>query len=93
MNQLTQELARQAFQSVNELAPEGVADYTIVDQAWFKLHNKNFAELILQECIDICQELSDDYREAGRLQRIDNENQARALFIAQQRMRAKLADM
>ena len=53
MNQRIQELALEAFQPINDITTEGVADRNTFDQAWFKLYNKKYAELIVRECIDI----------------------------------------
>ncbi len=53
-------------------------------------YERKLAELIVQECVTICAELSDEYREAAKAQRINNEDQTKALFIAQQRMKAIL---
>jgi len=66
MNARIQELALEAFDPINALASEGVADRHTFDQAWFQLYNKKFAELIVQECISVIDSLansddSDDY--------------------------------
>ena len=54
MNTRIQELALEAFDTINAMASEGVADRHTFDQAWFQLYNKQFAELIVQECIELC---------------------------------------
>ena len=53
MNERIRELALEAFQPINDITPEGVADRHTFDQAWFQHYNQKFAELIVQECIDI----------------------------------------
>jgi hypothetical protein len=53
-------------------------------------HLEKFAELLIRECVTICADLVIEYRDAAKAQRINNEDQAKALFIAQQRMIAKL---
>ena len=53
MNERIRELALEAFQPINDIASEGVADRHTFDQAWFQHYNQKFAELIVQECIDI----------------------------------------
>ena len=50
MNERIQELALEAFQPINDITTEGVADRNTFDQAWFQLYNQKFAELIIQEC-------------------------------------------
>ena len=52
MNERINELALEAFQPINDIASEGVADRYTFDQAWFQLYNEKFAELIVRECID-----------------------------------------
>jgi hypothetical protein len=52
MNARIQQLALEAFDPINALASEGVADRHTFDQAWFQLYNKKFAELIVQECVN-----------------------------------------
>ena len=53
MNELIKQLALEAFQPINDITPEGVADRHTFDQAWFQHYNEKFAELIVWECIDI----------------------------------------
>ena len=55
MNERIQQLALEAFDPINALASEGVADRHTFDQAWFQLYNKKFAELIVAECIQTIQ--------------------------------------
>ena len=59
MNARIQELALEAFDPINAMASEGVADRHTFDQAWFQLYNKKFAELIVQECANQCDLLLD----------------------------------
>jgi hypothetical protein len=54
MNNRIKELALAAFQPINDIASEGVADRRTFDQAWFQLYNEKFAELIVKECAEIC---------------------------------------
>jgi len=51
MNERIRQLALEAFQPINDITTEGVADHHTFDQAWFQLYNKKFAELIVQECL------------------------------------------
>ena len=53
MNARIQELALEAFDPINAMASEGVADRHTFDQAWFQLYNKKFAELIVRGCVEI----------------------------------------
>lgn len=50
MNERIKELALEAFQPINDITPEGVADRSTFDQAWFQHYNQKFAELIILEC-------------------------------------------
>ena len=52
MNERIQQLALEAFQPINDITSEGVADRRTFDQAWFQHYNEKFAELIVQECIN-----------------------------------------
>lgn len=52
MNERVKELALNAFQPINDVASEGIADRYTFDQAWFQLYNQQFAELIVKECIN-----------------------------------------
>jgi hypothetical protein len=52
MNERIKELALAAFQPINDIASEGVADRRTFDQAWFQLYNEKFAELIVRECCE-----------------------------------------
>lgn len=52
-------------------------------------HLDNLAELIVKECNTVLSDLIDEYREAGKAHRIDNEAQAKALAIASARIIAK----
>lgn len=46
-----QVLAEQAFEELNAITTEGVADQHTFDQPWFKVYNQRFAELVIQGCI------------------------------------------
>lgn len=59
MNERIQELALEAFQPINDIASEGIADRRTFDQAWFQLYNRKFAELIVRECADISQSIGE----------------------------------
>ena len=61
MNERIQELALEAFQPINDITTEGVADRNTFDQAWFQLYNQKFAELIVQECVNICDDVQWQY--------------------------------
>ena len=50
MNQRIRQLALEAFQPINDITSEGVADRRTFDQAWFQHYNQKFAELIVAEC-------------------------------------------
>ena len=52
MNERIRQLALEAFQPINDITSEGVADRRTFDQAWFQHYNEKFAELIVKECID-----------------------------------------
>jgi len=56
MNERIKQLALKAFQPINDVTSEGVADRRTFNQLWFEHYNQNFAELIVQECIDIAQD-------------------------------------
>ena len=56
MNERIRELAEQAFQPINDISIEGVADRHTFEQAWFQMYNQKFAELIVRECINIAYE-------------------------------------
>lgn len=51
MNERIKELAEQAFQPINDISTEGVADRYTFEQAWFQVYNQKFAELVVQECL------------------------------------------
>ena len=53
MNKRIKELALEAFQPINDITTEGVADRRTFDQAWFRHYNEKFAELIVQECAGV----------------------------------------
>ena len=50
MNERIKELALEAFQPINDITTEGVADRHTFEQAWFQHYNQKFAELIGKEC-------------------------------------------
>ena len=62
MNERIKELALKAFQPINDMASEGIADRGTFDQAWFQLYNQKFAELIVRECVDVCLDRHDTWR-------------------------------
>ena len=68
MNKRIQQLALQAFQPINDITTEGVADRRTFDQAWFQHYNQKFAELIVEEAIAVVQK-----RFMGDLNREDME--------------------
>lgn len=47
MNQLIKQLAESAFQPINDMASEGIADRHTFEQAWFQEYNQKFAEAIV----------------------------------------------
>jgi len=53
MNERIKQLALRAFQPINDITSEGVADRHTFNQLWFEHYNQNFAELIVQECAKI----------------------------------------
>jgi hypothetical protein len=54
MNERIKLLALEAFQPINDIASEGIADRYTFDQAWFQMYNQKFAELIVRECLEAC---------------------------------------
>lgn len=56
MNERIRELALEAFQPINDIASEGIADHRTFDQAWFQLYNQKFAELLIRECTNMLPE-------------------------------------
>lgn len=54
MNERIKELAEQAFQPINDISTEGVADRYTFEQAWFQMYNQKFAELLVKECMHLC---------------------------------------
>ena len=53
MNERIRQLALEAFQPINDITTEGVADHHTFDQAWFQHYNQKFAELIIRECVGV----------------------------------------
>ena len=53
MNERLKELALEAFQPINDIASEGIADRYTFDQAWFQMYNQKFAELIVRKCSNV----------------------------------------
>jgi len=51
MNERIRELVEQARKYADENRPGSFVKY---DPEWFVLYNEKFAELIVRECIDIC---------------------------------------
>lgn len=54
MNHRIKQLALEAFQPINDIASEGIADRHTFDQAWFQSYNQKFAELLIRECMHLC---------------------------------------
>lgn len=69
MNHRIKQLALEAFQSINDIASEGIADRHTFDQAWFQSYNQKFAELLIRECV---KEIEFQYG-GGSDQPMDNE--------------------
>jgi hypothetical protein len=65
MNERIKELALAAFQPINDIASEGVADRRTFDQAWFQLYNEKFAELIVSKCSSMLRETAKILQETG----------------------------
>ena len=57
MNERIKELAEQAFQPINDISTEGVADRYTFEQTWFQMYNQKFTELIVRECIRLCDQV------------------------------------
>jgi hypothetical protein len=53
VNERIKELAEQAFQPINDMSTEGVADRWTFEQPWFQMYSQSLAQLIVQECCDI----------------------------------------
>ena len=53
MNERIKLLALEAFQPINDIASEGIADRHTFNQAWFQHYNQKFAQLIVRECLKI----------------------------------------
>jgi hypothetical protein len=53
MNERIKQLALRAFQPINDITSEGVADRRTFNQVWFEHYNQKFAELIVRECAEI----------------------------------------
>jgi len=68
MNERIKQLALQAFQPINDVTSEGVADRRTFNQLWFEHYNQHFAELIVKEAIGVLQK-----RFMGDLNREDME--------------------
>ena len=51
MNKQIRELAESAFDPINALATEGIADRHTFEQAWFQLYNQKFAEAIVAHIV------------------------------------------
>ena len=49
INKRIKELAEQAFQPINDMASEGIADRHTFEQAWFQEYNNKFAHLLLED--------------------------------------------
>jgi hypothetical protein len=53
MNERIKQLALEAFEPINDMASEGIADRHTFNMHWFQLYNQKFAELIVRECGDV----------------------------------------
>tara|TARA_R110000822_G_scaffold117563_1_gene249864 strand:+ start:3380 stop:3652 length:273 start_codon:yes stop_codon:yes gene_type:complete len=62
MNERIKQLALAAFQPINDIASEGVADFHTFNQPWFQLYNKQFAELIVKECLEQIDKIRDGHK-------------------------------
>lgn len=71
MNERIRELAERAFQPINDMSTEGVADRYTFEQGWFQEYNKSFAELIVRQCSSILREEADSNWD-GREERLLN---------------------
>lgn len=47
MSDRIKQLAESAFQPINDMASEGIADRHTFEQAWFQEYNQRFAEAII----------------------------------------------
>jgi len=66
MNERIKELALEAFQPINDIASEGIADRHTFNQAWFQLYNQKFAELLIRKCAEQVKNLRvNDYGISG----------------------------
>ena len=66
MNDRLKELALKAFQPINDMSTEGVADRWTFEQPWFQLYNEKFAEAVvfrIMERLDAEIELAFDQNE------------------------------
>ena len=63
MSELINKLALQAFEPINAISSEGVADWYTFNHTWFQLYTKRFAELIVQECVKSVQETPAGYQD------------------------------
>ena len=73
MSELINKLALQAFEPINAISSEGVADWYTFNHTWFQLYSKRFAELIVKECAELIRQDSgpDDGYNASRNMTID----------------------
>lgn len=63
------QLALEAFDSINAITSEGVADRHIFEQFWFQEYSQILAELIVLECLRIAEiECDNRYSVARRLE-------------------------
>ena len=63
MNERIKQLALEAFQPINDIASEGIADRRTFDQAWFQLYNQKFAQLIVRECAEMVRIQNEQFME------------------------------
>ena len=65
MNDRIKDLAERAFEPINAMASEGIADRHTFEQAWFQEYNNSFAELVVNECVALLQPNNDRVADAN----------------------------
>ena len=63
MNERIFKIALEAFQPINDIASEGIADRRTFDQAWFQSYNQKFALLIVKVCLGKIENEAAQYHE------------------------------
>jgi hypothetical protein len=87
MNERIKQLALAAFQPINDISTEGVADFHTFNQPWFQLYNQEFAELIVGECIDEIKTLRGKYDTHRDVEPEENDWYVDALLQAEVRLK------